>query len=80
MTGEGHMVEFVTIRADIARSGRTENISLPMSSTIIDLLRKLNEPIDGVIVLQDGRPIPIDQTVDMVRNSELKVISVASGG
>ena len=80
MTEDGHMEDLVTIRVDLSRSGRSENVSISMDSTVIDLVRKLNEPIDGVIVLQDGRPIPLDQTIDMVRNSVLKVISVASGG
>lgn len=50
------------------------------SSTIIDLVKRLDQPVDGVLVLSSGIPLPLDQQVGEVDGDEIELIAVASGG
>lgn len=44
----------------------------------MDLLDRAGVHIDGVLVLREGVPIPLDRSVDL--NDRLTVVKVASGG
>ncbi|MBO8183212.1 MAG: MoaD/ThiS family protein [Archaeoglobus sp.] len=54
-----------------------EELSIDEGSTYVDLLNIFNINPETVIVLKDGKPVPID---DKVEKGEIKVLRVISGG
>ena len=48
------------------------------STTVMDVLLRLNIKPDTVVVIRNGDPIPIDE--DVKDGDKLKIIKVASGG
>jgi len=68
----------VKIRVKLARTNKLEEITLENGSTILELLKKMNLKPDTLIVMNNNRPVPIDDTLK--DNQELTIIQVSSGG
>ena len=51
--------------------------SIDENSTYLDLLNLLDINPETVVLLKDGKPVPLD---DRVEEGELKVLRVISGG
>jgi sulfur carrier protein ThiS len=66
------------ISLSISVDGTTERIELDGTHSIIDLLRRLGILPDTVLVMRDGCPVPLTETV--IDDDHLRVIRVASGG
>lgn len=66
----------VTVK--IQRSNETKKIELKDKSTIQQLLKKINIKPDTVIVMNENKPIPVDDI--LIDGQELTILQVASGG
>lgn len=66
------------IRVNISRSDSIKEINIKKGSTIQDLLNELDLKPDAIIVMKDNIPIPIDQV--LIKDQELSIIQVSSGG
>ncbi len=53
-------------------------IEIPEGSKISTVVEKLDHHLDSVVVLRDGRPVPLDDEVE--EDMDLKIIPVVSGG
>jgi sulfur carrier protein ThiS len=49
-------------------------------SNMIDIIRKVDQPVDGVLVFLGSRPVPLDTPIVEIGEAELRIVSVASGG
>ncbi|MFO8109021.1 MAG: MoaD/ThiS family protein [Thermoplasmata archaeon] len=54
------------------------NVTVPPESRVSDVVRDLNHHLDAVIVVKDGKPVPLDE--QLKNGDTLKVLSVVSGG
>jgi sulfur carrier protein ThiS len=66
------------IRVKLIPQNTSQEIEIQNGSTILDLLRKLNRKPDGVIVLRNKTPLPVDDIIP--DDQELSIIQVSSGG
>ncbi len=66
------------LNIDISREKRSIEVEVISSDRIIDILRRVDLPVDGVLVFMEDRPIPLDTALGDIEN--IKVINVASGG
>ncbi|RLI81286.1 hypothetical protein DRP07_07635 [Archaeoglobales archaeon] len=55
----------------------SEEIAVEENSTYLDLLNIFNINPETVLILRNGKPVPID---DRVEKGEIKVLRVISGG
>lgn len=63
------------------RDGTERTISFVEHEPLISVLRRAGHPPDGVLVLAEEGPIPLDECLDgSFAGRTLKVIRVASGG
>ena len=66
------------IKVKISRTNETKEVDLENGATVQNLLKKINLKPDTIIVLNNNKPIPID---DELRNGEeLTILQVSSGG
>jgi len=56
---------------------KREEVVVDENSTYFDLLSVFNINPETVIVLRDGKPVPVDERVEA---GEIKVLRVISGG
>jgi len=68
----------VKIKIKILPSNSKNEIELKYGSTIYDILKKIRLNPDTVIVLNNNKPVPVDDIIK--NNKELTIIQVASGG
>jgi sulfur carrier protein ThiS len=67
-----------SLMVDLKKEGRSLSVEKRDGWTLIEVLKDIGSPVDGVIVLSDDRPIPVDTYIkDLV---SIVVINVASGG
>lgn len=76
----GNPREQMVLKMDINREQGTRKINVDPSLRIIDIIREQGLPVDGVLVMSGGRPVPLDMTLGEIEKGYLKVINVASGG
>lgn len=67
------------IKVHLARENETRTIPRDDVEDLLQLVKLLGLPIDGVLVLENGLPLPLDRTLKGT-GPELTVINVASGG
>jgi sulfur carrier protein ThiS len=65
---------------NITREKRTEKVEVDDQCTLTDLIMNMGQSPDGVIMLSDGIPIPLDTRMIDLPSHEMDLISVASGG
>ena len=68
----------MNITVKISRTNETKTIDLKKGSTIQDLLNKINMKPDTLIVMNENKPIPIDDEIN--NGDELTIIQISSGG
>jgi sulfur carrier protein ThiS len=56
----------------------TKTVEVTEGTPIIEVLRKLQLHPDALIILRNNTPIPIDEK--LVKDEDLSVLKVASGG
>ena len=66
------------IEVELFPQRRLTNIDLPAGSTGLDLVRSLGLSPDVHIIVRDGNPISIDETLSA--GDRIRVIAVVSGG
>ena len=66
------------IKVKISRTNETKEIDLDNGTTVQDLLKKINLKPDTIIVLNNNKPIPIDN--ELKNGEELTILLVSSGG
>lgn len=67
-----------SIRLILKKESREIEVPINEGHTLVQVLREADLPLDGVLVFDNGRPIPLDapaQEFDV-----LTVINVSSGG
>ena len=57
---------------------KNHKIDVQKNKSVSDIIQKLDMKPDGVIVLRNNIPIPIDESI--TTEDPLKIIRVASGG
>jgi sulfur carrier protein ThiS len=68
----------VNIKVKLLRSNEKKELQLEKKSTINDLLKKLDLKPDTVVVMNNDKPIPVDD--DLTDEEELTILQVSSGG
>jgi sulfur carrier protein ThiS len=68
----------VKITVKISRTNETKTIDLEKGSTIQDVLSKINMKPDTLIVMNENKPMPIDDEIS--DGEELTIIQISSGG
>ncbi|UCH72396.1 MAG: hypothetical protein JSW62_02285 [Thermoplasmatales archaeon] len=66
------------IRVKLSKTSDTKEINLEKGSKVEDLLKKIKLKPDALIVMDRGKPIPIDDILD--EDQELTILKVSSGG
>ncbi|GEM_PF-1968478 len=54
------------------------NVRMSTDSHVSDLVKELDHHLDAIIVVKDGRPVPLDHPLE--DGDTIKVLSVVSGG
>jgi sulfur carrier protein ThiS len=66
------------IKVKISRTNETKEVNLKNGTSVLSLLKKLNIKPDTIIVLNNNKPIPIDD--ELKNGEELTILQVSSGG
>ncbi|OYT44009.1 hypothetical protein B6U90_06030 [Thermoplasmatales archaeon ex4484_6] len=70
----------IPLKVNLPRQGREMTREMRPESLVSDLIMSLELPPDGVIVLCDGVPVPLDTPLSEIKGNTVDVIDVASGG
>ena len=62
----------------LQREDREIHIRVKDGHTLIDILKEAGLPLDGVLIFNEGKPIPLDSPASEF--GSLTVINVSSGG
>ena len=68
----------MNIKVKLLRTNEKKELQLEKKSTINDLLKKLDLKPDTVVVMNNDKPIPVDE--DLTDEEELTILQVSSGG
>jgi len=68
----------VKIKVIFSRSKKTQEIKIQQTATVLDLIKKIDLKPDTIIIMNNDKPIPIDN--DLIDGQELTIIQVSSGG
>ena len=60
------------------RGDREVKVEMEPGDRIMDILDRIEVPLDGVLVFRDGVPVPVDE--EAIGIHRIRVIRVASGG
>jgi sulfur carrier protein ThiS len=66
------------IRVKLQRTNETKQVEIDSESKVLDLLSELDVKPDTVIVMNNGKPMPVDDT--LVDGQEVVIVQVSSGG
>ncbi len=66
------------INVKISRTNEIKEVNIENGATVLSLLKKINLKPDTIIVLNNNKPIPIDDELTNVEN--LTILQVSSGG
>jgi sulfur carrier protein len=68
----------VKVLVKLSRSKNVQEVEISEGTTVEELLKKFNLKPDTVIVLDNDKPIPVDEALN--KEQELTIIQVSSGG
>jgi len=68
----------VEINITLLRTNTTKKIQMQQGSLINDLIKKINLKPDSLIVIENNKPVPIDD--NLYNGQQLTIIEVSSGG
>jgi sulfur carrier protein ThiS len=68
----------VLIRVKLSRTDKIKEIKVKPGLTVEYILKKINFKPDTVVVLNNNKPVPIDDK--LYKDCELMIIQVSSGG
>ena len=66
------------IKIKLSRTNETKELTTEKGTTINDVLKKIDLKPDTVIVMENDKPLPIDDEVS--EGQELTILQVSSGG
>jgi sulfur carrier protein ThiS len=66
------------IKVKISRTNEIKEVNLENGASVLSLLKKINLKPDTIIVLNNNKPIPIDD--ELTNGEELTILQVSSGG
>ena len=66
------------VTVTIFPSNTIKTVDIAKGKTVEYMIRKINLKPDGIIVLRDKTPIPIDESLE--QEEHLQILKVASGG
>ena len=66
------------IKVKISRTNEIKEVNLENGASVQSLLKKINLKPDTIIVLNNNKPIPIDD--ELINGDELTILQVSSGG
>ena len=66
------------IKVKISRTNEIKEVNLENGASVQSLLKKINLKPDTIIVLNNNKPIPIDD--ELIKGDELTILQVSSGG
>lgn len=66
------------VKVNLLRSNETKEIQINAASTIETILKNLNIKPDTVIVMENKKPLPIDDKLK--DGQEISIMQVSSGG
>ena len=66
------------IKIKLSRTNETKELKTEEGTTINDVLKKIDLKPDTVIVMENDKPLPIDDKIK--DRQELTIIQVSSGG
>jgi len=66
------------IKVKISRTNEIKEVNLDNGASVQSLLKKINLKPDTIIVLNNNKPIPIDD--ELTNGEELTILQVSSGG
>jgi sulfur carrier protein ThiS len=67
-----------SLKLVLRREDREIDLGVSEGQTLIEVLKRADLPIDGVLIFDEDKPIPLDSTA--AEFEVLTVINVASGG
>lgn len=70
----------VPVDLEVARAGRSvvHHLELPRGTRLREAIRRIDQPPEGVLVLDHGRSVPLDTPID--HPARLIVVPTHSGG
>jgi len=68
----------VKIKIKLSRTNETKELKTEEGTTINDVLKKIDLKPDTVIVMENDKPLPIDDKIK--DGQEITIIQVSSGG
>jgi sulfur carrier protein ThiS len=66
------------IKVKISRTNETKEVNLENGASVQNLLEKINLKPDTIIVLNNNKPVPIDD--ELSNGEEITILQVSSGG
>ena len=66
------------VKVKISRTNEIKQVDIEKGSTVQDLLKQINLKPDTIIVMNNNKPIPIDNELEGM--GDLIILQVASGG
>ncbi len=66
------------IKVKLSRTNEIKEVNLENGASVLSLLKKINLKPDTIIVLNNNKPIPIDD--ELTNGEELTILQVSSGG
>lgn len=64
--------------ARVPRPNVEQELEVRAGALVQDVLKTMAVPLDAVVVLRDGQPLPVD--AELVDGDRLRVVNVFSGG
>ncbi len=71
-------IDSMKITITLLPENTTQQLTIQKGTPIIDILKKIHLKPDGLIILRNNTPIPIDE--NLVHEESLSILKVASGG
>jgi sulfur carrier protein ThiS len=77
-----HLIEDIfPVKVLLINEKRSMTVKVSMGATLMDVVHEAGQPLDGVLVLMGGKPVPMDKVIDRGSDDiEIGIINVASGG
>lgn len=71
-------MDIAPLKLFLQKEGREIEVEVKEGQTLIEVLKGIDLPLDGILVFDNGRPIPLDSLAHEF--DVLTIISVSSGG
>ncbi len=73
-------VNKIRINVHLEREKERISMDIDSDSTLMDLIREIGQPIDGILIFNGHEPLPLDTVLNDIKGNDIRLITVASGG